>query len=226
MSNPAPSFPTPKGHLIRFFRQRAKKTQEELAEDANLHVKTLRRAEHGQGLTEYTILCISRALGVAPVNFFDQTELEAFLAGRLAKTEYPPDDQLHADPRSKDDTNPDEILDRYDIVPSRYVDLNFEITFEQKETWHSVNVDAAEALGIECGGSVNTGFTVRTTTGQERSYQVYATGALAETILDVPKGHTVRALATTIYATCLSHWQDHSYIELTGLLLIRIFRDA
>ena len=97
MSNPATIVPQPKGHLIRFFRERAKKSPQDLADDANLHIKTLRRAEQGQ-LTEYTLLCFSRALGVAPVNFYDQKELDAFLAGRLAETEYPSNDQLHADP--------------------------------------------------------------------------------------------------------------------------------
>ena len=129
-------------------------------------------------------------------------------------------------PRSKDGTYPEDLLERYDVVPSRYANLNFEITFEQSETWHSTDVDAAKALGIECGGSVNTGITLRTATGRERSDQVYATGDLAETILDIPRGVTVRALATTIYASYpdryFSNWQDHVYTQDTGFLLTRL----
>lgn len=217
--------PQPKGQLIRFFREKAKHSLQDLADLAKLHVKTLRRAEQGQ-LTEYTLLCVSRALGIAPVNFFDPDELTIFLSGRFEEAERPHVEQSCANSGSEDSTDPEDLLERYDVIPKRYTDLKIEITFKQSESWHSIDVNTTEALGIESGASVNTGITIRTAKGKEKSYQLYASGGLAETMLDIAPEATVRALATTIYGIYpdryMSDWRNFIYEEVTGLLLTRI----
>lgn len=221
--------PQPKGYLLRLFRTRAGLTQEELADAAKVNIKTLRRAEGGQ-VTEYTLLCLSRALAVPPVNFYDPEEMKAFLGGRLADGDGPGLDELRAGQGSEDETDPDDVLQRYKILPGRYVDRKLEIVFEQKDTWHSIDVEITEALGLRSGETVNSGFTIRTKSGHEASYQLFASGQLADTLLDIPQGTTITALATTVYGTYLDRYErsfrDYLHDEVKGLLLTRIISVA
>ncbi len=217
-----PKIPNPKGHLVRFFREKAQYSLQELANRAGLHIKTMRRAEQDQ-LTEYALLCISRALGVAPVNFYDPEEITAFLAGRV---EAAPRPRVH--PRSDDNKDSEDILDRYSVIPKRYVDRQVEIIFKVRRPgdWTATDVNVSEALGVESGACVQNRLRVRTVKGPERWLSLYATGDLAETMLDIAPSATVRAQATTVYAFIPDEqWRQLDpvlYEEITGLMLKRL----
>ena len=132
-----PQIPKPKSYLVRFFREKAHYSLQELADRAGLHIKTMRRAEQDQ-LTEYSLLCISRALGIAPVNFYDPEELTAFLAGRVEEAP-----QSRVQSRIDDNKDSEDLLDRYSVIPKRYVDRQVEIIFKVRRPgdWTATDVN-------------------------------------------------------------------------------------
>lgn len=105
--------PQPKGFLVRHFRVKAGLTRQGLAKEANLSLKMIQRAEYGQ-LTEYTLRCLARALTIAPVNFYDDEELQVFLSGRIATSDRP-----LADTDQQIEASFQELLDRLEILPIR-----------------------------------------------------------------------------------------------------------
>lgn len=240
------AFPSLSGAQIRTYRldgawtdPKKGDSQEVLAENANLSVKTIQRAEHGAAGRQ-AIVQIARALKVAPVNLFDQREVDQWLAGRMTGPANGRDNAGKAGTtlakQEKTMTTPLEILEKFDIIPNEYSGLSFEITFRNrspwrdgKETlnWYPLSPTHSHALFEATPGSTIHA-TVRLMDLGDDTRTVFASGKNAKSILDAPLGATIRARVKTVYTTAVDDStryddpHDRSYEEVKGLFIREI----
>lgn len=215
MNDAMTTVPQAKGFLVRHFRDQAGLSQQRLADKANLNLKMIQRAENGQ-MTEYTLLCIARALAIAPVNFYDSEDLQVFLSGRIETGEPP---HSNGDPAIEEDS--DELLDRFTTLPARYANKVVEIVFERDRFFRRTDANVTETLGLATGSCISSHLKVG-----DNWFSIFATGDLAETVLDIPVGSRIAAIATTVWGvrTNRDRWDPETieHDEIVGLVLSQV----
>lgn len=123
------------------------------------------------------------------------------------------------------DATSEQVLARFQILPKRFRGRDVVVEFVM-DGFSSVPADTCKALRLEVGATVSD----YTSLANGRAFHVYASGDLAERVLDIEKGSKVRAEAVTVYGTTsevqyhedgsFANIQEHEGIHIKRILLV------
>jgi hypothetical protein len=120
-----------------------------------------------------------------------------------------------------------DLLRKFTLLPKLFRARDVTIEFEQGQ-FHSVAADECEALRLETGATI-CGH-MKLSTESPLFIYVYASGEIAEQVLDVPRGAHIRAVGSTVYGTsteieygedgAVDKIQEHSGVSLRGVTAV------
>ena len=232
------SIPRAHGSRIRYFREKEKLTQEQLAEQSNLNIKTIQRLENEVYLpSETTIKLLSKTLQIHPANFYDLDELKNFLSGH---------DETSGSILETDSNRPGgdvvdldkELYKMLEALPRTVANRSIRFRFSVGPDTHMSRVCASEchSLGLEPGNTISLVSRVFGAQGQKlklySAYEtVYAIGDTAFALFEAgaEREIDVEAIATWIYGEVLDNqWlythepgEPKVYEDCTGFLVSR-----
>lgn len=122
-------------------------------------------------------------------------------------------------------TNSADLLRRFKLLPKLFRGRDVTIEFKMDE-FRSLEADQCEALRLESGATIKD----HTTLADGSWLYVYASGEIAEQVLDIPIGSHVRAIGTTVYGTTQEvEWgeggsmlktQEHSGVSVRRIIAV------
>ena len=201
--------PRVQGSRVAFFRKRAGLTQDELSQIVGMTAAVGRIERSGSSgsynPTQVAIEQIAKALEVAPVNFFNEDDIEHFTAGRLPHDLLGcEDDSDERNARAHSVTRTLDASDRERIrlFPKSLHGQRFQLRFVNgiSQCWWPVPATKAELLGLEAGHSIEQHAEVRRDDKKLGDYDIFAEGELATAMVDLAPRAEVEVCARAVFA--------------------------